>query len=207
MDLPLDPSLDVSSEEEKEEEPGQASMELHWNLDQGVEGSSLMEQPQPSWLDGQQAEPELRKLQLQQVSLEGPGEEHEQLLVVSKDEVWSTSLPDPRTYRAKRRQAQGRSARLLARRQSHASGPKKWALLENVSSSLFSVFDLCILNSCFGLWTDAGLCTGFVDWRCQKLLYHSSLTGGVWTAGFLSLFQIAYWQLWAMCDLFFLGPP
>lgn len=49
--MPLDPSLDVSSEEEEEDEPDpdiseEASTESYGGLDQGTEGFSLKEQPQ-----------------------------------------------------------------------------------------------------------------------------------------------------------------
>lgn len=72
-----------------------------------MEGFSPTEQPQLSWLDRQQAEPEPRKLQLQQVSLETLGKEHEQLRVASEyEEVEPMPPSNPRMCKAEKRQLQ-----------------------------------------------------------------------------------------------------
>lgn len=91
------------------------------NLDQEAEGSSFTEQSQLERPDGCQAKPEMREPQLQQVSLEALDEEQEQLSTVSEvEEVESTPLPNPRTFRAERKPVHCWSARVLARRQPHS---------------------------------------------------------------------------------------
>lgn len=45
MDLPWDPSPDVSSEEEEEFESAEESLGPNINQDRGTENASLMEQP------------------------------------------------------------------------------------------------------------------------------------------------------------------
>lgn len=71
MDLPLDPSLDMTSEEEEEFESTKESTGTSMDEDQGLESASLTGQPQLDWSEEGQAEAEMGKLQW--VGQEAPG--------------------------------------------------------------------------------------------------------------------------------------
>lgn len=104
-------SLEEEQEEEQEEEPvpctsgkdRAVSLGVVGDTDQGVEASSSMEQLQPEQLDGQPAELKHWESQLQQVGMEDPGRELEQLPAISEDEeLESITHPKPRLCRAER---------------------------------------------------------------------------------------------------------
>lgn len=182
MDPPLNPSRDHCSEEVVEDEPGpgilgEDSMETQRGMDWGTEAPSSTEQPQLGWSDRWQAETKLR--QPQQVSLEDPVREQNQLLAVSVDkEVQSTPPPDP----GMRRPGYSWVASF-----DHCEGPY-WCCLfsptqsdghfwNNMSSSLTHACVSCVLFWPCVLTLDWFVTVNCILWTepCQDLLFLTSL--------------------------------
>lgn len=76
MDLPLDLSPDMNSEEEDKFELAEESAESCDGPDQGSKSAGLMEQPQLDWLAEWQDEVERGEPQLQWVNPEAPTATH-----------------------------------------------------------------------------------------------------------------------------------